>query len=154
MSAPPIPEARVEASTAARAIARLRPIGRFLLKCLPGAFVLSLVGAGIFGIHQCCVRESAEKARACTALNWKRDRVERLVRTEDGVRAYIRDDPADPTFLREYKFKDLTPFSEIVFLTDVPDGQPIRFVSTAQLDPSDQCLQRTEFHIRSARDIE
>lgn len=156
MSDPHLPAARAHAPFRSRAAARarsiLRPLGRFLATAVPVVLVLGAIGGSVFGIYSCSERETAEKSRECRALNWSRDRVERIVRSEEGIRAYVQD-PGTPV-LREYAFKDAMPFSEIVFIMDVPAADPIRFVSTAQLNPSDQCIQRTEFHVRSARDIE
>jgi hypothetical protein len=158
MSDHPIPDARLEAPSHGRLAARLSPARRVLAKVIPTLLTASLI-VGFIGflgyfVYACCEDAQEAKVRECKALNWSRDHVERVVRTEDGVRVYVRDDALNPKFLREYAFGDRAPFSAIVFMIDVPEGQPMRFVSTAVLEPNEQCIQTTVFHIRSAKDIE
>ena len=153
----PLPVARVEATAAARALNRLRPVGRFFLKLLPGtclaAVILGLLGAAGYGMYSCNKSCMESKKRECTALAMRLDRVERVVRENGSLRAYVRD--PESKRLLEYRFPaDSGPFGTVTFFADVTEAEPLRIVSTSVLEPNEQCVQTVEVHVRSARDIE
>jgi len=124
---------------------------------LPGAFLalllIGMLGGAVFGIYSCSTASRERKTRECKALAMRLDHVERVVRETGSLRAYVRD--PESKRLLEYRFPaDSGPLGTVTFFADVPDGGPLRIVSTSVLEPNEQCMQTVEVHVRSARDIE
>ena len=148
MSEPLIPEARTVSPARVRFVAFL---GKLASMAVPPMLIVGVIGLAVFGIVKCSQGNNERLAAECASYAARLDRVERVVREGAGLRAYVQDPSSK--ILWEHRFPS-THFATITYFTDVPEGAPIRIISSARLEPNEQCQQTIEVHIRSAHDIE